>query len=245
MVDPVDAELLLDEQCGETGAVDEQVRFEPLTAFGQYGGDIAVIVHLDFGDAVEMVPDSLLRGYLGEHIREFERVDMKCEFQWLSERRAALRYWAEPHFAKYRLNRCRFSVWNRPVAHVPVERRTIDRFHPERVKRMVKMLAVAVQPVDMLDGLFERAVDSPEEVQGINADDGEEVIDVRQRGLAGVEARRIGRLDDADFHWPLAVVPEGRREILRRHPGGCAAANDQYFLRGQAVTSSCVCGRYG
>ena len=49
-----------------------------------------------------------------------------------------------------------------------------------------------MQPVDVLDGLFESAVDALQEVDFIDADNRQDVFDIGQRSFADADPRHVG-----------------------------------------------------
>ena len=148
-------------------------------------------MHLDVGDVVPIVLDAPLRRYFAEHVRKFECVHVKGISERLAELRTLLRNRAEPQFADNRLHRRRLAKRNRPVAHMPTKRRTINRLDLESVECVIEVLAVAVQPVDVFDGLLECAVYPFEKIQRIDTDDRQDVIDMGDRGLANANAGHV------------------------------------------------------
>ena len=72
-----DAEFLPDEARGKAGAVEEDVRFEPLAGFCPDRGDVAVLVHVHVDHIVEVVLDAAGRRVGGQEMREFLRVHVE------------------------------------------------------------------------------------------------------------------------------------------------------------------------
>ena len=232
-VDPVDAELLFGQEAGEARAVDEKVGFEALAALCQHGRDVAIFGHLHVGDVVEVVLHAARGTDLSQVVRELQRIHVVRELQRLAELRAPRGDRAQAEFTHDRLHGGRLPERDRAIAHVPAQSGAVDGLHAIRVECMVIMLALAMEPVDVLDGLLERAVDALQELDGVEPHDRENMFNVWDSCLADADAWNVRRFDQADLHRPAAVVPEGGFEVGRSHPAGRAAADNQYLTGSQ------------
>ena len=102
---------------------------------------------------------------------------------------------------------------------------------------MVIVVAIIVQPIDVFDRLLEGAVDAPHEFTLIDANHGQDVIDVRDRRLANADPRHVRRLDQADLGELASIAIEGCIQVRCRQPAGGSTANDQYFSGSHAIIS--------
>ena len=189
---PLDAQFLLDEQRRKSGAVDEQISFQALTASGLYGGDVAVLRQLDLDRVIEVVCYAARRRQLAQIVGKFQRIHVVGVGQWPPEVPGSQHLGRQPELTDDRLCRNSLAEWNGTIAHQPMFARPVDRARSIAAERMVVVFALAVQPIDVFDGLLEGAVDPPHELVLVDADHGQNMIDIGNGRLANADARYIG-----------------------------------------------------
>src|SRR5215208_243137 len=230
------AERLSDQQAAETGAVDEEVGLDLLTALQRHRGDVAILVHADIDDLAFGPLHAVLLGEAAQIFRIKRSVEVEGVRDMTDRRISHVR----PRMHELVLER-RGAV-DREIGEV-AGTAALVRPQPVMVaaepfpvladdSERVDVAVAFTQPVDELDAELERGLAALHELGFVELDQLIVFLDRRDR--------RFADADGADrFAFDQLEIVEALEQFAEQgggHPTRSTAANDENPAHGQVVS---------